>query len=136
MPRPEIASREDIPSIVIEDGNKNGRNRLILSIVLFVFIVGTAVGLSALLGKTELTIHPKHRQPNVNADFVAYPDKRDGELSYEIMTLEATSESQVEATGQVQVKEQATGVIEIIKTTPGAETYHQHTLPYTRRFDI
>lgn len=121
VPRPEIASREDIPSIVIEDGNKNGRNRLILSIVLFVFIVGTAVGLSALLGKTELTIHPKHRQPNVNADFVAYPDKRDGELSYEIMTLEATSESQVEATGQVQVKEQATGVIEIIKTTPGAE---------------
>lgn len=90
-------------------------------------IVGGAVGLSALMGKTELTIYPEHRQPNVSADFTAYPDKREGALSYEIMTLESTGESQVKATGQVQIEEQASGVIEIIKTTPGAERLIKNT---------
>lgn len=119
--------RENIPNIVIEDGTKKGASRLIISIVLFVVIVGGALGLSALLGKTELTIYPEHREPNINAEFTAYPDKRDGALSYEIMTLEATSESQVKASGQTQVEVQATGVIEIIKTTPGAERLIKNT---------
>ena len=119
--------REHIPSIVIEDGRNNGSNRLIISIVLFVVIVGSAIGLSALLGKTELTIYPEFREPNISAEFTAYPDTRAGELSYEIMTIEATSESQVKATGQVQIQEQATGVIEIVKTTPGAERLIKNT---------
>ncbi len=127
---PETAprrERESIPSIVIEDGSKKGRNRLFLSVVLFVVIISATVGLSALMGKTELTIYPEYREPNVNADFVAYPDKRDGELSYEIMTLEATGERQVKATGQKEVEEQATGMIEITKSTPGAERLIKNT---------
>jgi len=123
----EFSTRESLPSIVIEDSKKTGNKRLIISVVLFVIIVGGALGLSALLGKTELTIYPQHREPNINAEFTAYPDKRDGSLSYEIMTLEATSESQVQASGQVQVEEQATGMIEIIKTTPGAERLIKNT---------
>lgn len=119
--------REDIPSIVIEDGTKKGNSRLILSVVLFFVIIGAAIGLSAFLGKTELTIYPEHRQPNVNAQFTAYPDKRDGELSYEVMTLEATQESQVKASGQVQVEEQATGMMEIVKTTAGSERLIKNT---------
>lgn len=119
--------RDEIPSIVIEDGRKKGNARLILSVVLFFVITGGAIGLSALMGKTELTINPQNREPNVSADFVAYPDRREGELSYEIMTLEATQESQVTASGQVIVEEQATGVIEIIKTTPGTERLIKNT---------
>ncbi len=119
--------KDDIPSIVIEDGTKKGNSRLILSIVLFFVIIGSAIGLSAFLGKTELTIYPEHRQPNVSAEFTAFPDKRDGELSYEIMTLEATQESQVKASGQVQVEEQATGMMEIIKTTAGSERLIKNT---------
>lgn len=121
------SDREHIPSIVIEDGNKKGKNRLFISIGLFVVIVGGAVALSALMGKTELTVNPINRQPNVSAEFTAYPDKREGELTYEIMTLEATGEEQVKATGQVQVEEQATGIIEIKKTTPGAERLIKNT---------
>jgi hypothetical protein len=113
--------REDIPSIVIEDGNKKGKSRLLLSFIIFVVIVGGATALSALLGKTELTIYPEFREPNINADFTAYPDKREDSLSYEILTLEATSEAQVKASGQVQIQEQATGLLTISKTTPGAE---------------
>lgn len=132
-PRPEQAApvmmdtKEEIPSIVIEDGTKRGSKNIVLAIVLFVFIVGGAVGLSALLGKTELTIFPENREPTISADFTAYPDKRADSLSYEIMTLESTSESQVTASGNVEVKEQATGVLEIAKSTPGAERLIKNT---------
>lgn len=119
--------RESIPSIVIEDGSKKGRNRLLFSVFLFLFIIGTTIALSAFMGKTELTIYPEYREPNINADFTAYPDRRAGELSYEIMILEATGEEQVKATGQKQVEEQATGMIEITKSTPGAERLIKNT---------
>ncbi len=120
-------SREDIPNVVIEDGTKKGSKNIALAIVLFVVIVGGAIGLSALLGKTELTIFPENREPTISAEFTAYPDKRKDSLSYEIMTLESTSESQVSASGQVTVEEQATGIIEIIKTTAGAERLIKNT---------
>ncbi len=123
----EPVSREEIPSIIIEDGNKKSNNRLVISVFIFILIVGGAVGLSAFLGKTELTVYPEYREPNISAEFTAYPDKREGELSYEIMTLEATKESQVKASGQVQIEEQATGVLEILKTTPGAERLIKNT---------
>lgn len=125
--RNTMSEREHIPSIIVQDGTKKGTNRLIISIVLFVVIVGGAVGLSAIMGKTEITIYPEYREPNISAEFTAYPDKRDKSLSYEIMTLEATSESQVKASGQTQVEVQATGKIEIIKTTSGAERLIKNT---------
>jgi len=122
-----LTSREHIPSIIIEDGRNKGNSRLLISIVLFVVIVGGALGLSALMGKTELTIYPEMRELNVNAEFTAYPDMRENALSYEIMTLETVGESQVKATGQIQVEEQATGLIEIVNTTTGAERLIKNT---------
>ncbi|MEY3784109.1 MAG: hypothetical protein RLZZ230_431 [Candidatus Parcubacteria bacterium] len=119
--------RENIPNIVIENGTKKGKSRIFVSVALFVLIVGGAVGLSALMGKTELTIYPEHREPTVSAEFTAYPDKRDKSLSYTILTLETTGESQVKASGQIEKKEQATGMIEILKSTPGAERLIKNT---------
>jgi len=120
-------SREDIPSVVIENGTESNTKNIVLAIVFFFVIVGGAIGLSAMLGKTELTIYPENREPTISAEFTAFPDKRENALSYEIMTLEATSESQVSASGQVEVEEQATGIIEIVKTTPGAERLIKNT---------
>lgn len=119
--------REEIPSIIIQDGRNKNRNSVVIAIVLFFVIIGGALGLSALLGKTELTIYPEFREPNINSEFTAFPDKRADSLSYEILTLESTAESQVKASGQVEVREQATGMIEIIKTTPGAERLIKNT---------
>lgn len=113
--------REQIPSITIENGTKKGNKRVAVSALIFLVVVGGALILSALLGKTELTVYPQHREPNINSEFTAYPDKRDDSLSYEVMTIESTSESQVKASGQVEVKKEASGMIEIIKTTPGTE---------------
>jgi hypothetical protein len=119
QPRP--VEREEIPNIVIEDGTKKDSRRIVVAVILFFVIVGGALGISAVLGKTELTVHPEFREPNISSEFIAYPDKRSDSLSYEIITLEATSESQIAASGEIQVQEQTKGVIEIIKTTPGAE---------------
>lgn len=127
-PAPIISDeREDIPSIVIEDGVKKGKNNVLISIILFVVIVGGALILSALLGKTELTIYPEFREPNISSEFIAYPDQRADALTYEILTLESTAESQVKASGQVEVQEQATGYIQIEKKTPGAERLIKNT---------
>lgn len=115
------------PRIVITDGTKKDRNRLTLAITFFVVIVGAATLLSGLLGKTELTIYPEFRDPNINAEFTAFPTPTDGALSYEIMTLEETRESQVQASGSIDVEEQATGVLEISKSTPGAERLIKNT---------
>jgi len=119
--------RDDIPNIVIQDGKQKGKSRLLLSFIIFVVIVGGATALSAILGKTELTIYPEFREPNISADFTAYPDNRADSLSYEILTLEATNEAQVEASGQVQIEEQAMGLITVSKTTPGAERLIKNT---------
>lgn len=113
--------------IIIQDGTKKQRSVLLYAVIAFVVIVGGAVGLSAILGQTVLTIYPEYREPTINTDFTAYPDNRADALSYEILTLESTAESQVSASGQVQVEEQATGIIEIIKTTPGAERLIKNT---------
>lgn len=118
---------DDVPRIPIQDGNARKNRSVLYAVVAFIVIVGGALGLSAILGKTELTIYPEFREPNINSEFTAYPDKRADSLSYEIITLEATSESQVKASGQVQVEELATGIIEIVKTTPGTERLIKNT---------
>ena len=120
-PRFERTEREQIPSIVIEDGTKKGSKRVLVSAIVFVVLVGGALGLSALLGKTQLTIYPVFKEPNINSEFTAYPDQRPDALSYTIMTIESTAESQVKANGQVDVENKASGLVQIVKTTPGTE---------------
>lgn len=124
----QVASeREDIPEITITDGNKKKRSNLVIAIVLFFVVFGGGIGVSALMSGADITVYPKNRIPNLNAEFTAYPEPRAGELSYEIMTLKAEGERQVTATGEETVEEQATGMIEIIKTTPGAERLIKNT---------
>jgi hypothetical protein len=86
-----------------------------------VVIIITTITIAAFTGQTTLTVYPEIREPNINAEFTAYPTPREDALSYTILTLEATGERQVKASGQIEVNETAKGVITIIKTTPGAE---------------
>lgn len=118
---------DTVPHITIEDGTKKEKSRLFMAIMFFVAIVGGAALLSSLMGKTELTIYPEFRDPNINAEFTAYPTPTDGALSYEIMTIEETREQQVQASGKINIEELATGIIEIKKVTPGAERLIKNT---------
>ena len=87
--------------------------------------------------KTTLTVFPEYREPVVNADFIAYPDRRENSLSYEILTIDDIGERQVQATGEEYVESQAKGVIEIIKTTPGSERLIKNTrFSLTRRISL
>lgn len=118
---------DDVGTIVIKDKNRSSRTGFVVGIVVIVLLIGAVFGLSMFLSKTTLTVYPENKQPNVNAEFVAYPDKREGSLTYEILTLQDVGERQVSATGQEHVEEQAKGLIEIIKTTPGAERLIKNT---------
>lgn len=124
---PEYYAESSAGNIPIENGVRTRRTRLVWGVAVFVFIIVGAVGVSALLGETKVTVYPHHREPNVNAEFTAYPDPRDDALNYEIMRIEDTAEDQVTASGEVQVEEQATGVLEIINTTPRAERLIKNT---------
>jgi len=126
-PVANTAQTEHIPSIVIEDRNKKDKNRLLMAGAIFVAVVGSAALLSSALGKTELTIYPEFRDRNINAEFTAFPEATDDALTYDVMTIEETSESQVQASGKIEVEEQASGVLTIRKTTPGAERLIKNT---------
>lgn len=118
---------DDTESIVIEDGNKKKRNRLLLVTLLTLFLIGGAFTLSVLFSETTLTVKPEFRRPNVNAEFDAYPERRENSLAYEVITIETTGERQVKASGEKQVQEQAKGTVEIFKTTAGAERLIKNT---------
>lgn len=126
-PRYEEGAEDEIETIVIKDGNKEGKSKFILLSVVVVALIGAVFGLSALLSKTTLTVYPEFSQPVVNAEFIAYPDRRESALSYEIITIDATKEKQVAASGQEEVESVAKGFIEIIKTTPGSERLIKNT---------
>ncbi len=128
VPTPTHDESDDTAEpVTIHDGNKTSKKKyLILTSVIVVLIIAI-FGLSALLSKTTLTVFPEYREPVVNADFIAYPDRRDNSLSYEILTIDDVGEKQVQASGEEYVETQAKGVIEIIKTTPGAERLIKNT---------
>lgn len=114
-------------TIPVINGNKRSRGNLYLGIFLAMVIIAGGLGISALTGGAEITIYPKVRELNVNAEFTAYSEMKPGELAYEIMTLDASGERQVKASGQETITKQATGEIEISKSTPGAERLIKNT---------
>lgn len=122
-----IRRRRDDDDVPIKDGRKENKKNIIVLVSALVLIIGGIIGLSALMSKTTLTIYPDFRETTVSAEFIAYPERRDGLLSYEVMTISTEGEAQVAATGQEQVTEQAQGFIEIIKRTPGAERLIKNT---------
>ncbi len=114
-------------NIPVINGNKRSKGNLYIGIFLAGLIIAGGLGISALTGGAEITIYPKVRELNVNAEFTAYAEMKPGELAYEIMTLDASGERQVKASGQETVTKQASGEIEISKSTPGAERLIKNT---------
>lgn len=119
--------QSDTPQVPVQNGNRKRSRALLIGVVLVVVIIGAGAILSALYGGAEVTVFPKHRSPNLNAEFTATQNKQDDALVYEILSLEETGERRVTATGETTVEEQATGEIEIFKTTPGAQRLIRNT---------
>jgi len=128
MPRrPESAPRADTDAadtltVPVESGAKKRRVSMVAVFLILLVTFGGIVGVSYLLGGADVTVYPKHREPNINAEFTAFTNAaRPSDLGYEVMTLEAEGERQVRATGQQQVTEQASGVLTIYKSTPSPQ---------------
>ena len=127
--REEVVNYEDDSDgiIPVVNGTKRAKGNLYLGIFLSLLVIAGGLGISALTGGAEITIYPKVRELNVNAEFTAYSEMKPGELSYEIMNLDAAGERQVKASGKETVTKQATGEIEISKSTPGTERLIKNT---------
>lgn len=116
---PEID--EDLGTLDIIDGNKAKRGRTILVLIVAVLIIGGALLLNVLMGGAEVTVYPKFKDVSVQATFEGKKEPKSGELGYELLTLEATGERQVKASGTEKVSERAEGTLFIYNTeTKGA----------------
>ncbi len=116
-PTPTQVSREhteeveDVMSINITDGNKRKKKTFLYTFIVFFLIVGGGFIASALMAGAEVSVFPRYREPNVNAQFAAMKTPQPEELAYEILMLDASGERQVTASGEEEVKEQAEGTI-------------------------
>jgi len=95
-------------------------------VILLILLVGGFV-FTIFTSGAEVTVYPRFREPNVNAVFEAQSQAAAGDLAYEVLSLEATGEREVTATGQEDVNEKATGVITIYNKTSKAETLKINT---------
>jgi hypothetical protein len=118
---------DDAETIPITNGNRSRKGAIIGAFLLITLVFGAGVVASFLMGGAEVTVYPRHWQPNVNAEFSAFKNAPAGELAYEVMTLEQTGERQVAASGQQEVEELATGRITIYKSTPGTQRLIRNT---------
>lgn len=126
-PPPSDYEDDEVQPVTIQNGNATKKKKYVLLSSIIVILIVALFGLSALLSKTTLTVFPEFREPVVNAEFIAYPDRRDNSLSYEILTIDDVGEKQVQASGEEYVESQAKGIIEIRKTTPGSERLIKNT---------
>lgn len=126
-PATETAPRVSYEEAPASGRKKRGRFGFSFAVIGALLVLSGGVFFSFLMGGAEVTVYPRHREPTVNAVFTAYSEPRAGELSYEIMTLEAEGERAVTATGEKQVETQATGDIVIYKTTAGSERLIKNT---------
>lgn len=118
--RPPLPQREsideDLGVLDIVDGRKSKRMRMVIAVIVAILIVGGALFLNVLMGGAEITVYPKFKDVSVQATFTAMRSPKAGELGYELLTLDATGERQVKASGTEKVSERAEGSIFIYNT--------------------
>ncbi len=107
---------DDLGSLPIIDGGKAKRKRTIFAVVIAILILGGALGINILMGGAEVTVYPKFKDVSVQASYTGKKTPAAGELGYELLTLEATGERQVKASGSEKVSERAEGSIFIYNT--------------------
>lgn len=106
-----IAADPDLASIDIIDGGSVRKKRIITSLAVGFIIILVGFFVSIMMSGAEVTVYPKQKSTNLQASFSAYINPKAGELSYELLTLEADGERQVSAEDAEEVSTQTTGTI-------------------------
>lgn len=119
---------EDLGTLDIIDGTRAKRKRTIIAIVLAVLVLGGALFMNILMGGAEVTVYPKFKDVSVQATFTGMKSPGAGELGYELLTLDATGERQVAASGSEKVSERALGSLFIYNNdTKGVQRLIKNT---------
>lgn len=114
---PEESSIDsDVELFEIIDGNNAKRKRVITSAVAVTVIIVAGFVVNVMLGGADVTIYPKVKDISVQSDLTAYTNPPANMLGYELLTLEATSEKQVKASGKEKVSKQSEGKIFVYNT--------------------
>jgi len=92
------------------------RKHLIIGAIIAICVIGAGIFVNMLLGGATVTVYPKMKDLSVQADITAKTNPQVGELGYELLTLEATGEKQVKASGTEEVEEHATGKMFVYNT--------------------
>lgn len=111
--RPEPSAEEPRPPRRPESHRPRKKRRWLWVVIILIVAVAGGVAFGALFAGANVTVYPKTRTVNVDAELVASQTAPTGELAYEILELTAEEESLVTATGQEEVSEQASGSITI-----------------------
>jgi hypothetical protein len=119
---------EDLGTLDIIDGNRSKRRRTIIAVAVALVVLGGAFFMNILMGGAEVTVYPKFKDVSVQATFTTMKTPGAGELGYELLTLEATGERQVSASGSETVSERALGSLFIYNT----DTKTQRLIKNTR----
>lgn len=124
--RPVAMTRDDAEEERVVQSSRptkktGGRMGILLPLTIVIFLITAGVILAWLTAGAEVTVHPRYREPTVNGVFEAKRQAGEGELAYEVLSLEATGEREVTATGMETVQTQATGKILISNTTKNSE---------------
>ncbi len=117
LQRQTHADDADISTLDIVDGNAAKRKRIMISTTIAIFLIVFGFIVNIFLGGAKVTVYPKVKDISIQSEFTAYTAPQAGELSYELLSLEASAEKQVKASGKEQVTTQATGKIFVYNTT-------------------
>lgn len=122
--------KQPAPNMVIRPPKRISRNfrTKIVPIGAVLLLVGAdAVVFGGFFDETTLTVYPEHRTVPVSATIAASRDAQPNTLPYELLTITQTTQTQVPATGRVEVESAASGEISISKNTPGSERLIKNT---------
>lgn len=103
------------------------KKKVIIVAILAILLIGGGFLVNMLMGGAVLTVYPKYKDVAVQGEFTASTQPLTGELGYELLTLEATGERQVTATGQEEVTERAMGNITVYNNSNSSQRLIKNT---------
>lgn len=131
MKRPDVSTNrlsDNQTSATLRNHKRSGRKfNLFIPIVVVLLLFVGGFTFAFLTSGAEVAVYPKHREPTVNGVFEAKKQPTSKELPYEMLTLEASGEREVTASGQETVQTPATGKILISNTTSNSERLIKNT---------
>lgn len=109
------------------NGRAGGRGMKYLVVALGVAALGVWLFFAVFLEHATIAVQVKNYEATLDATFTSYTNPDAEQLGFEVLTLSAEGERQVDATGTTQVQTQATGTIVIQNRTSESQRLIKNT---------